>query len=100
MWILPQEHRIVRHRYDNVGLEFLPFRWLVQVDDAGAELIMSKPFEDQDIWQPREILASGKVSVATGSYDFRYSLAYHDYQETEVGAKVRFRLPGGLERRQ
>jgi len=87
-------------RYDNIGFDFLPLRWLVQVDDAGAEMVLSKPFEDLDVWLRREITAHGKATVATGSYEFTYELAYYDYKETDVGAKVRFRLPPGIEKQQ
>jgi hypothetical protein len=94
MWVLPEEHQIIKIAYDNIGLDFMPLRGLVQVGDVGAEMIMHKPFPDKDVWLPREIRASGEATFANGSYDVRYSLDYHDYRETEVGAEVRFRIPG------
>ncbi|HJO02821.1 MAG TPA: hypothetical protein QGG47_02470 [Acidobacteriota bacterium] len=94
MWVLPEEHQIIKIGYDNIGLDFMPLRWLVQVGDIGAEMIMHKPFPEMDVWLPREIRASGEATFANGSYDVRYSLEYHDYRETEVDAKVRFGIPG------
>jgi len=94
LWVLVEEHQIIKVAYDNIGLDFLPYRWLVQVDDVQAELIMHKPFPDEDIWLPREILVKGGFTVATGSYSMSYTLEYFDYKETDVAAKVRFRLPG------
>jgi len=94
LWVLVEEHQILKVAYDNVGLDFLPYRWLVQVDDMQAELVMHKPFPDEDIWLPREIVVKGRFTVATGSYTMSYTLEYFDYRETDVAAKVRFRLPG------
>lgn len=94
MWVLAEEHQIIKISYDNIGLDFMPLRWLVQVGDIGAEMIMHRPFPDEDVWLPRQIRASGEATFANGSYDVRYALDYHDYRETEVGAEVRFLIPG------
>jgi len=94
LWVLVEQHQIIKVAYDNVGLDFLPYRWLVQVDDVRAELIMHRPFPEEDIWLPREILVAGEMTVATGTYTMSYSLEYFDYKETDIAAKVRFRFPG------
>jgi hypothetical protein len=94
LWILVEEHQIVKVAWDSLNFDFLPYRWLVQVDDVQAELIMHKPFADDDVWLPREILLKGGFTVATGSYSLSYTLEYFDYKETDVAAKVRFRFPG------
>lgn len=93
LWVLPEERQIVRLEFDNVGLDFLPFRWLVQVDDLHASLVMDRPFPDEDVWLPREIRVHGAIRMATGSYRVEYSLEYFDYKEADVQARVRFRLP-------
>ncbi len=98
LWILVEEHQILKVAWDSLNFDFLPYRWLVQVDDVQAELIMHKPFPDEDVWLPREILLKGGFTVATGSYSMSYTLEYFDYKETDVAAKVRFRVPG-VERR-
>ena len=94
LWILVEEYQIVKVAWDSLNFDFLPYRWLVQVDDVQAELIMHRPFPDDDVWLPREILLKGGFTVATGSYSLSYTLEYFDYKETDVAAKVRFRFPG------
>jgi hypothetical protein len=92
MWVLPEEHQIVRMTFDNVGLDFLPGRWFVQVGDISATLEMEK-LEAEGVWLPRRITAHGEVTVAAGSYEALYSLEYFDYRKSEVQAKVRYALP-------
>lgn len=92
MWVLPEEHQIVRITFDNVGLEFLPARWLIQVDDVSATLQMDK-LEAEGVWLPRSITAHGQATVATGTFELVYSLEYFDYRKAEVEAKVRYALP-------
>jgi len=94
LWILVEEHQIVKVAWDSLNFDFLPYRWLVQLDDVQAELIMHKPFPEDDVWLPREILVKGGFTVATGSYSMSYTLEYFDYKETDIAAKVRFRFPG------
>ena len=93
LWVLPEEHQILEISFENVGLEFLPMRWLVQIDDVEASMTMHRPFPDQDVWLPSAIRAHGSATMATGSYGIEYSLDYFDYREAEVAAKVQFRLP-------
>ncbi len=93
LWVLAAEHQIVKVAWDSLGFDFLPLHWLVQVDDVQAELIMHRPFPEEDVWLPREILVHGQFTVATGAYSMSYALEYFDYKESEVAAKVRFRLP-------
>ncbi len=94
MWVLAEEHQIIKIAYDNIGLDFMPLRWLVQVGDIGAEMVMHKPFPEEDVWLPREIHALGEATFANGSYDIGYALEYFDYREADVAATVRFRIPG------
>jgi hypothetical protein len=86
MLILPHEHQIVQMTFDNVGLDFLPGRWLVRLDDIKAELTMHQPFEE--IWLPLSIRGYGQASTANGSLAVHYSREFSDYQKTDV--KVRF----------
>lgn len=97
LWVLAEEHQIVKVRYDDLGFDFLPFRWLVQVGVVQAEMTLHKPFADLDVWLPRDVLAHAGATAAAGTYDLEYRLEFYDYKQTDVGAKVRFRLPRGLE---
>ena len=91
LWILPDEHQIVKMTFDNVGLEFLPYRWLVRVDDIRASLIMDKPVSN--VWLPREIMATGKVSTAAASLSVRYERKFFDYREADVKVRMKFETP-------
>jgi hypothetical protein len=69
-----------------VGLEFLPARWLVRIDDLKATMVMDKPLGD--VWLPRRIFAGGSISTANGTLSIKYSREFSDYSKTDV--KVRF----------
>ncbi|RPI22669.1 MAG: hypothetical protein EHM61_21715 [Acidobacteria bacterium] len=86
MLVLPEENQLVQMTFDNVGLDFLPGRWLVRIDDLKADMTMHKPFEN--IWLPGAIHAFGSVTTANGSLTVRYAREFFDYQKTDV--KVRF----------
>jgi hypothetical protein len=86
MLILPEEHQIVKFTFDNVGLEFLPARWLVRIDDLKASMVMDKPLGD--VWLPKQIFAGGSISTANGTLSVKYSREFFDYSKTDV--KVRF----------
>jgi len=92
LWVLPEERQIVRITFDNVGLQFLPLRWLVQVDDISATLTMHW-LEPEQVWLPRAITARGQATIATGTFELDYSLEYFDYRRAAVEARVRYALP-------
>lgn len=91
LWILPEEHQIVKMTFDNVGLEFLPYRWLVRIDDISATLIMDRPISN--VWLPREITASGKVSTAAASLTVKYERKFFDYRKADVKVRMKFEAP-------
>jgi hypothetical protein len=91
MLIDPQEYQIVKITFDNIGLEFLPARWLVQVDEIRASMVMDMPIEG--VWLPRLIEASGRISTASGRLSLDFSREFYDYKQTDVGAKVRYGRP-------
>jgi len=91
MLVLPQEHQLVRMTFDNVGLEFLPFRWLVRLDDIQASLAMGKPLGD--VWLPREISAHGSITTAGGTLSIRYAREFFDYAKTDVKVKLWYEKP-------
>jgi len=91
MLIVPEEHQIVKVTFDNLGLDFLPGRWLVQVEELKASMIMDMPIEG--VWLPRLIQASGRISTASGALSLDFSREFSDYRQTEVGAKVKYGRP-------
>ncbi len=95
MLIDPAEHQIVRMTMDNVGLDFLPARWLVRIDDLRATMTMHKPLGD--VWLVREISASASVSTAAGNLSVSFSRRFFDYRRATTRVRYRFapRAGGG-----
>ena len=89
--VLPEEHQIVKWTFENVGFDFLPYRWLVRMDEIHASMIMDQPIEG--VWLPREIRASAAASTASFNLAVEYSREFGDYKETAVGAGVVFGRP-------
>lgn len=92
MLIAPEEHQIVQMTLDNFGFDFLPGRWLVQLDTVEAAMVMHNPFED--VWLPRDINAYGKITTAAGGLSIRYTTTFYDYAKAETGATYRFPARG------
>jgi hypothetical protein len=87
LWIDPKEHQILKFTFDNVGLEFLPGRSIVRIDEMLASMTMAQPFPD--VWLPGTIEMGFGLSTALGSLDARYHVTYHDYRLAEVTSKIR-----------
>jgi hypothetical protein len=87
LWVDPKEHQIVKFTFDNIDFDFLPGRWLVRADDMHASMVMSQPIPG--IWLPREISASGRITLANGTYELRYGRDFRDYQQGEVKTRIR-----------
>ena len=91
MLVLPEEHQIVKWTFENVGLDFLPYKWLVRLEGIEASMIMDRPIEG--IWLPREIHVAAAASTASFSLEVEYTRGFFDYRQTEVGARVVFGRP-------
>lgn len=87
LWIDPSEHQILKYDFENVDLEFLPGRWLVQLDGMHAAMEMGQPFTS--VWLPRSLRIAVDLTIATGQIDGRYAVDYHDYKLATVATKVR-----------
>ena len=87
LWVDPREYQIVKFDFVNVDFGFLPGRWLVRADDMHASMVMSQPIPG--IWLPREIAGSGRLTLATGTYELRYGREFFNYQQGEVKTKIR-----------
>jgi hypothetical protein len=86
LWIEPASHQIVRYTFDNVDFDFLPAAWLVKVDAVKASMTMNQPFPD--VWLPKGIDLSVALTLAIGQFEFKQTVAYHDYREATVASKV------------
>src|SRR5262245_52794840 len=86
LWIEPNAHQVIKYTFDNVGFDFLPVSWLLRVSDARATMTMTQPFPD--VWLPDSLEINVALMIATGQYDLRYALDYHDYRQPDVTTKV------------
>ena len=91
MLVLPEEHQIIKWTFENVGFQFLPYRWLVRMEGLHVSMIMDQPIEGT--WLPREIFASASASTASFNLTAEYSREFGDYKEPAVGAGVVFGRP-------
>ena len=86
LWIDPSMHQILQYTFENVDADFLPAQWLVRVGDVRATMTMGQPFPD--VWLPRGLDVTAAFTLAIGTFDLRYTLAYHDYRLPDVASKV------------
>jgi hypothetical protein len=87
LWVDPPEHQILKYDFENVDLDFLPGRWLIQLDGMKAAMEMGQPFPS--VWLPRSIRIGFDLSTALGPIDGRYAVDYYDYKLATVATKVR-----------
>jgi hypothetical protein len=87
LWVEPKLHQIVKYTFDNVGFDFLPARWLVQVDEMHASMVMGEAFPD--VWLPAGLNMVGSVVLAAGRFDFTHKIEYSDYREANVSTTFR-----------
>jgi hypothetical protein len=87
LWVDPGSAQIIRYTFDNVGLDFLPGRWLVRVSELKASMEMGLPFPD--VWLPRRIQFRAAVTFATGTYPATFDVEYGDYRLADVKTKIK-----------
>ena len=87
LWILPNEHQIVKYDFENVDLDFMPGRSMVRIDGMNAAMEMGQPFPS--VWLPRSLRIGFDLSTALGEVDGRYAVDYNDYKLATVATKVR-----------
>jgi len=86
LWIDPDVHQIVKYTFDNVGLDFLPGRWLVRIDELEASMEMGQPIGD--VWLPLRMTVSGSATVALGEFDVAFTREFTDYREAQTGGRL------------
>ena len=86
LWIDPEAYQIVKYTFDNTGLDFLPGRWLLRVDDIGATMEMGQPIGD--VWLPLRVTVFGRVTTALGDLDLAFTRDFFDYREAETGGRI------------
>jgi hypothetical protein len=86
LWIDPGTHQIVKYTFDNVGLDFLPGAWLVQVDDVRASMEMKEAFPE--VWLPASIDMNVGLQLAIGTFDVAYRVDYRNYRRAETAGRL------------
>jgi hypothetical protein len=87
LWIDASRHQILQYTFDNMGLDFLPGRSIVRIDEMTASMKMGQPFPD--IWLPASIDMGFGVSTALGPLRARYDVTYDEYRLADVTTKIR-----------
>ncbi len=87
LWVEPEAHQIVKYIFENIGMNFLPGRSVIRVDDIVATMEMGQPFAG--VWLPRHIDGHGGITLANGTYEVRYVVDYRDYREATTKATIR-----------
>jgi hypothetical protein len=87
LWVDPTQHQIIQYTFDNMDFDFLPGRSIVRVDDIRAAMRMAQPFPD--VWLPHAIDMYFRMTMAIGSIDAKYEVAYADYRLAEVTTRIR-----------
>jgi hypothetical protein len=87
LWIDPAESQIVKYEFENLGLDFLPGRWLVRVGETTASMTMGRYFDG--VWLPKAIAMKGDLQVAVGSFDIEYEREFLEYRKAETSARIR-----------
>ena len=86
LWIDPEVHEVVRYTFENVGLDFLPGRWLVRVDGWHASIEMAQPIGG--VWLPSRMVLTGGATTALGAFEMRLTREYSDYREALTSGRV------------
>jgi hypothetical protein len=87
LWIDPLQHQILQYTFDNIGLDFLPGRSLVRIDEMSASMKMGQAFPE--VWLPGNIEMRFGLSTALGALSARYDVTYRDYRLASVTTKIR-----------
>ena len=91
LWIEPSSHQILKYNFDDLGWNFFPAQWLMQMEKVAASMTMGQAFPG--IWLPRGMQMNVTLTTALGPANFHYTVDYDDYRQPEVTTRVG--TPGG-----
>jgi hypothetical protein len=86
LWIAPASHQIIKYTFDDLGWNFFPGQWLLQMDGVSASMMMGQPFPD--VWLPRGLDMNIRLLLAFGNVDLHYTLQYDNYRQADVQMKL------------
>lgn len=87
LWVIPEEHQIVKYEFENIDMDFLPGQQILRFDGATARMEMGQPFPD--VWLPRTLAIEFDATVAAGEVTGRYETEYYDYRLASVATRIR-----------
>ena len=85
LWIDPEIHQIVKYAFENAGLDFLRFRWLLRADGLQASMELAPV---RGVWMPARMTLSGRATTALGEFAATVTQEFFDYRETETGVRL------------
>ena len=85
LWIDPEMHQIVRYAFENAGLDFLRFRWLLRADGLQAVMELAPV---RGVWMPARMTLSGQATTALGGYAATFTQEFFDYRRADTGARL------------
>ena len=85
LWVDPEVRRIVKYSFQNTGLGFLPFRWLVRADGFLATLEMAPV---GGVWMPARMHLGARLATARGDLEVEVTQRFREYREAETGARL------------
>ena len=85
LWVDPEIHQIVKYSFENAGLDFLRFRWLLRADGLQAVMQLAPV---RGVWMPARLTLSGRATTALGEYAATLTQEFFDYRQAETGARL------------
>ena len=85
LWVDPEAGRIVKYAFENSGLDFLPFRWLLRADTFLASLEMAPV---GGVWMPARMTLAADITTARGEIEVTVTQQFCEYREAETGARL------------
>ena len=85
LWIDPEIHQIVKYAFENAGLDFLRFRWLLRADGLQASMELAPV---SGVWMPARMTLSGRATTAFGEFAATVTQEFSDYREAETGVRL------------
>lgn len=83
LWVDLEAHQIVQYAFENAGLDFLRFRWLLRAEGLRASMELA-PF--RGVWMPARMTLSGTATTALGAFGATVTQEFFDYRQAETGA--------------
>lgn len=78
------ERRIVAWRFDNIGLQFLPFRWLARIGSVRASMTLDVGADGT--WLPREIRLEARASTASTQIAIELNRSFDGFRPARADA--------------